>query len=81
MQLDDVLESLLPTAVAARPKWFVQIEGCPQWGMGFASKRSASEWIDAHGARLDWRAGFCFRLRGINVDIEIVDRLGAPARV
>lgn len=47
---------------------------------GFSSKGAASEWIDAFDRRLDWRAGFVFRLRGDNVDMTIVNRAGEKAR-
>jgi hypothetical protein len=43
---------------------------------GFGSKKEAHLWIESMGRRLDWRAGYIFRLRGLNQDLEIIDREG-----
>lgn len=47
---------------------------------GFSSKSEADNWINNFGRALDWRAGFVFRLRGDDTDIEIVDRQGNRVR-
>jgi len=47
---------------------------------GFSSKFEADSWINNFGRALDWRAGFIFRLRGDDTDIEIVDRQGKRIR-
>lgn len=46
---------------------------------GFRSKQEASDWIDAFGSALDWRAGFVFRLKGDDTDTRIVNRRGEVA--
>lgn len=48
---------------------------------GFRSKQAASEWIDAFGVELDWRAGYTFRLKGDSTHMEIVNRQGVLAKV
>lgn len=63
-----------------RPKWFLKRGENTELSRGFSSKDAASEWINGLGRRLDWRAGFVFRLRGENVDMSIVDRNGVEAR-
>jgi hypothetical protein len=71
-----------PVTTGAR--WFVRQggkNGQVELGKGFASKKQASEWINDFGGKLDWRAGFVFRLKGDTVDSEIVDRAGKRATV
>lgn len=63
-----------------RAKWFLKRGESVELSRGFSSKSAASEWINALGRRLDWRAGFVFRLRGEKVDMSIVDRNGVEAR-
>lgn len=62
-----------------RCRWFVRRGASTRFDRGFPSKSDASNWIDAFGSRLDWRAGFLFRLRGDDTDIEIIDRAGNRA--
>jgi hypothetical protein len=62
-----------------RPKWFVQREGAVDMTRGFSSKASADAWIKGFGRRLDWRAGYVFRLRGDTAEMTIVDRNGKKA--
>jgi hypothetical protein len=47
---------------------------------GFRTKDEASAWIASHGDRIDWRAGFVFRLRGAEHDCAIVSRKGVEAK-
>jgi hypothetical protein len=60
-------------------RWFVKRGPKIVLSRGFASKADASAWIAELGERLDWRAGFVFRLRGDNTDMEIVNRHGIVA--
>lgn len=62
-----------------RPKWFVQRNGAADMSRGFSSKASADAWITDFGRRLDWRAGYVFRLRGDTAEMIIVDRNGKKA--
>jgi hypothetical protein len=64
----------------ARARWFIKRGDTVEFSRGFSSKGAASEWIANLGRRLDWRAGFVFRLRGDNVDMFIVDRDGVTAK-
>lgn len=66
--------------VQKRCRWFVRQGAITHFGRGFRSKEGASNWIDAFGPSLDWRVGFCFRLKGDTRDIEIVDRHGRVPR-
>jgi len=66
-----------------RKRWFVRSEstsdgsqGTVIGNKGFASKESASQWIDNLGWRLDWRAGFLFHIKGSRCNLRIVDRHG-----
>lgn len=67
--------------VQDRCRWFVRRGAKTRFDRGFRSKAEVSAWIEAMGRRLEWRAGFVFRLRGDTMDIEIVDRLGVVAKV
>jgi hypothetical protein len=62
-------------------RWFVRRGAKPHLMRGFKSKAEASTWIEGLGRRLDWRAGFVFRLRGDCVDMEIVNRVGEIAKI
>lgn len=62
-----------------RPKWFVQRDSAVDLTRGFSSKKEADTWITDFGRRLDWRAGYVFRLRGDTADMTIVDRTGKKA--
>jgi hypothetical protein len=64
-----------------RCRWFVRHGAKTMFDRGFRSKDEASNWMDALGRRLDWRAGFVARLRDDDKDIEIVDRTGQVAKV
>lgn len=64
----------------SRSRWFVRRGPATHFDRGFRAKGDASNWIDAMGTRLDWRAGFTFRLRGDDTDIAIVDRKGNVAK-
>ncbi|WP_321820731.1 MULTISPECIES: hypothetical protein [unclassified Burkholderia] len=66
--------------VQKRCRWFVRQGATTHFMRGFRSKGDASNWIDAFGSSLDWRAGFRFRLKGDAQDIEIVDRQGRIAQ-
>lgn len=61
-------------------RWFVRRGDTVKYERGFRSKQDASNWINAFGARLDWRAGFTFRLKGDNTHMEIVNRQGEVAK-
>lgn len=65
----------------ARCRWFVRRGATTRYDRGFRSKSDANNWINALGTRLDWRAGFVFRLRGDDTDVMIVDRAGDIAKV
>lgn len=63
-----------------RCRWFVRRGAATHFDRGFRAKGDASNWIDAMGTRLEWRAGFTFRLYGDDTDIAIVDRKGNVAK-
>jgi len=63
----------------ARLRWFLRRGNIICFDRGFQSKSQASIWIDSFRQRLDWRAGFTFRLRGDSVDMCIVDHSGNRA--
>ena len=60
-------------------RWFVRRGATTKFNRGFRTKVEADGWINAFGCRLDWRAGYVFRLRGEDVDMAIVDRRGEVA--
>lgn len=60
----------------SRARWFLKRGATTKFDRGFASKDSADKWINAFGARLDWRAGYSFQLRGDSVEMSVVDRQG-----
>lgn len=62
-------------------RWFVQRGEDQNFSRGFKSKSEASEWINDLGRRLDWRAGFHFRLRGDKFDMKIISRSGEVAKI
>lgn len=62
-----------------RCRWFVRRGATTKFTRGFRSKDEANAWINAFGYRLDWRAGYVFRLRGDSVEMAIVDRRGNVA--
>ncbi len=69
----------VPTQSGAR--WFLERQGQTYTAGGFRSKAEASAWIDNLGrSRLDWRAGFVFKLRGDVGEMKIVDRHGVVAK-
>ncbi len=69
----------VPTQSGAR--WFLERQGQVYTAGGFRSKSEASDWIDSLGrSRLDWRAGFVFKLRGDVGEMKIVDRHGVVAK-
>ena len=61
-------------------RWFLSQNGTIDKSRGFTSKDYASLWIESLGREVDWRAGFIFRLRGANIDLEIVSSKGVRAR-
>lgn len=63
--------------VQPRRRWFIRRGAETNLSRGFRSKQDASNWIDSQ--RLEWRAGFLFRLRGDDVDMCIVDKKGNRA--
>lgn len=62
-----------------RCRWFVQRGATTKFERGFRSKQEASNWINSLGSALIWRAGFTFRLRGDDIDMYIVNRVGQLA--
>ena len=60
-------------------RYFVRVGATTRGDRGFRSLDAADAFlvraIAAHG--LDWRVGWLVRLRGLEVDVEIVDRKGA----
>lgn len=60
---------------------FVCREKSTVLGRGFRTKAEASDWIDAFGVHLDWRAGFAFQLKGDATALEIVNHQGNVAKV
>ena len=61
-------------------RWFVRRGEIVKYGRGFRSKQDASHWIEAFGERLDWRAGFTFKLKDDSIHMEIVNRQGELAK-
>src|SRR5690554_2860293 len=61
-------------------RWFVRRGDTVKYERGFRSKQDANNWINAFGERLDWRAGFTFRLKGDTTHMEIVSRQGDVAK-
>lgn len=61
-------------------RWFVSRGATVNYERGFRSKQGASDWINAFGERLDWRAGFTFKLKGDSTHMEIVSRKGDVAK-
>lgn len=59
-----------------RPRNFVHAGDVPVPGAAFPSRLEADEWIMLHRKDLDWRAGYVFRLKGLRLDIAIVDTHG-----
>lgn len=57
-------------------RWFVRRGEMLALDRGFRTIAEASQWIEAFGIALDWRAGFTFQLKGDEVLMEIVDRNG-----
>lgn len=57
-------------------RWFVRHGTEIRYDRGFRSKAEASVWINNQGHALDWRAGFLFRLKGVSLDMAIVNRNG-----
>jgi hypothetical protein len=61
-------------------RWFIKHGATTRYDRGFRSKAQADAWISAFGKDIDWRAGFVFRLKGLNADISVVDRKGQLAK-
>ncbi|EKY4113591.1 TPA: hypothetical protein ACGW3M_001071 [Pseudomonas aeruginosa] len=61
-------------------RWFVRRGDTVKYERGFRSKLDASNWINAFGERLDWRAGFTFKLKGDTIHMEIASRQGDVAK-
>jgi hypothetical protein len=61
-------------------RWFVRRGEMTNLTRGFRSKDEASAWVNSFGRRLDWRAGYVFRLRGDGVEMSIVDRHSKVAK-
>ncbi len=76
----DIVQIKQKLPVGKGLRWFLAVDGSIVEGHGFTSKTAASEWIYAFGEYLDWRAGFVFRIKGLNVNLEIVDKTGKRAR-
>jgi hypothetical protein len=63
-----------------RARLFVKRGDTVDFTRGFSSKDAANTWITELGRRLDWRAGYVFRLRGDTSDMHIVDRQGVTIK-
>lgn len=63
-----------------RARWFLQKGTSISMVKGFSSKENASLWIESLGRKVDWRAGYIFRLRGGSEDYQIVNRDGKCAK-
>lgn len=61
-------------------RWFVKHGATTRFDRGFRSKAEADAWINAFGKDLDWRAGYVFRLKGLDRDISVIDRQGQLAK-
>jgi hypothetical protein len=61
-------------------RWFLKEGADTSFLRGFTSKEYASLWIESLGRKVDWRAGFTFRLRDGNSDLSIVNRTGKLAK-
>ena len=77
--MDATLFSFAEVPCQDKCRWFVRRGASTKFNRGFRSKNEADTWINSMGYRLDWRAGYVFRLRGDDVDMAIVDRRGAVA--
>ena len=66
--------------VESNKRWFLSSNGVMDQSRGFVSKKYASLWINSLGYELDWRAGYIFRLKDANQDIEVVSSKGARAK-
>ena len=77
--MPDTLFSFQEVPLQDKCRWFLRRGATTKFNRGFRSKSDADAWIDAMGRRLDWRAGYVFRLRGDSVDMAIVDRRGTVA--
>lgn len=60
----------------ARANYFVRVGKKVLEGIGFRTMLQADEWIGLHRGDFDWRGGNVFRLKGLRLDIAIVDREG-----
>lgn len=75
------LFSLAEVPKQSGARWFLERQSQVYTAGGFRSKSEASDWIDSLGrSRLDWRAGFVFKLRGDVGEMKIVDRHGVVAK-
>lgn len=61
-------------------RWYLKRGKKVHLDRGFKSKAEADIWIKALGGRLDWRAGYLFRLRGDVTDMAIVNKAGDEAK-
>lgn len=67
--------------VTSKARWFLKQGDQIHTSKGFTSKDCASLWIDSLGSKVDWRAGFVFRMKGGTEDLSIVSRSGQCAKV
>jgi hypothetical protein len=70
-------------ANAKTKRYFVRTGEYVSHDNGFATKAQASDFIKLAEAEFgrDWRAGWLFRLRGIEYNLEIVDRQGKAPKL
>lgn len=61
----------------SRARYFVRRGATTKFNRGFRNKKELDNWFDALHAcgALDWRVGNLFRLRGDDLDMEIVGRM------
>lgn len=72
--------SLDEVPVQPGARWYLKRGKKVHLDRGFKSKAEADTWIKALGGRLDWRAGYLFRLRGDVTDMAIVNKAGDEAK-
>lgn len=61
---------------AAPLRYFVMLGALPEFTCGFVNKQAADQFISQSSRYfgLDWRAGWVWRVRGLQIDLSIVDR-------
>jgi hypothetical protein len=63
-------------------RYHVMLGALPVFEYGFANKQAADRFISQSSRHfgLDWRAGWVWRVRGLRIDLSIVDRNLIPPK-